>query len=174
MCFGVEVTNFNYQHESSITIGLFFNEFRFSKDAIETDLNKSKMDDLISLEKESDNYRTDKKLNHRTDLDEKSKHNLKNTINQLLNLERYLLPNKLSSLLSIYLIAIICLIIIILDLILVFNLDAILSGELRPIILLIIVSSILILLTISLSFQPRNGKSTSFQVPLMPYLPLFR
>lgn len=99
--------------------------------------------------------------------------NFKNCFKQILNLNGLQAPTRFTSVFSVYLIAAICLVILLLDIVLAFYLDDLIAGRCCPILALVVLFSVLLFATISLGLQPRNSKPISFQVPFVPVVPLF-
>ena len=166
---------------SNSLISLIWNspEIRFSKDAV-SNLNEppKEINDLLSLENELNNNsncsKAPKQCSPQPDdeLDE-LEFDCKNIFNQVLNLNGCKVPTKFTSVFTVYLIIVICFIIVIMDIILAFNLNELVAGQCRPIVALIITFSLLLFTSFSLSLQPRNSKPVSFQVPFVPFVPLF-
>lgn len=132
--------------------------------------------DLLAIETELNNNSAEKPLK----LEQQSLHpteelpfNLENVFKQIFNLNGFLIPTRFTSVFCVYLIAAICLVILFTDVILAFYLNELIAGQYGVILLLIVSFSVLIFATLSLSLQPRNRKPVSFQVPLVPVVPLF-
>lgn len=148
---------------------------RFSKDAA-SNLMESGDAEMMAIETELNNNAAEKplKLEQQTlQPTEELPFTLENTFKQILNLNGFQAPTRFTSVFSVYLIVVICMIIMFTDVILAFYLDELIAGKCSVILLLIISFSVLIFATISLSLQPRNRKPVSFQVPLVPVVPLF-
>lgn len=133
--------------------------------------------DLLPVENELNNNSSCEKPSkldeHPFEQKEELEFTLQTSYKQMFNLNGYKMPSRFTSVFSVYLIIVICFIITLLDIILAKYLNELISGDCKFIFLVVIISSILIFFTLSLNAQPRNSKPVSFQVPLVPFVPLF-